>query len=1007
LIIAVCALLLLCWGGQPTSAGNLQRKDLPLLASKAIYAWVFETVDVPKSFADLTGRSLRLDSSGYMHLAYGGNHLYYAAYAGGEAWRFHVADAAENVGRFAALVLDALKHPHISYYDAANGSLKYAHWNGKAWQITVVDEGGDVGQYTAIALTPAGRPCISYYDLTNSALKYACFNGITWTTQAVESAGEVGMFSSLAFDSGGRPHIAYYGGGRLKYATHTGTAWQITTVDPGYLVGLYASLALDGSGKMRIAYYDSGNQDLKYAAFNGTSWQLSTVDSAGNAGKHATLGLNTAGNPLIAYFVDGAFRLARFDGVNWQFETFADFGGAQEGLSLALDSAGRPALAALESPEVHVCKFNGSAWQTYRLDYAGAAGGYSSIVMDANDRPIISYCVGDCVYTKIAAFDGMEWRTTIVDQGGYHSKLVQDAGGGLHLSYVDLAAGSLRYARYDGKTWQTEVISASLYTPASSPTAQHHQSLALDSSGRPYITATSKGLILFHHDGTHWVHETLDSDICTASSLALDAANHAHISYYNLTDEAVRHIYQTGGGWVADDLLWLEGGPYSSATVLDPAGLPHVVYSHYNNAYWHDDLHYAHFNGLAWQDELVIDDDARVISLALDQEGLPQLVFPASHCYFMYKDSSGWHKKSLRFEAPGFVGTCETMSLALDSDDWAHISYGGTSLVYAHQPTQILFLPIAQTAPMGRLFGYVFNIPYGTKWEAVPGATVCVLDTGQCATSESGGGYSIEKILAGTHTVRVTAEGFLSQEVTVEIINMQTTYQDFSLVRDAGTVAGQVLSAVSGQGIAGAQVCHASGSPCTTSDGAGNYSLANLKTGPQTLRATANDFFPLEQSITVVPGQTVSMNFSLSPRLAPGEMRIVLTWGQDPSDLDSHLWLPASHKYHIYWNHRGDCNNDPYACLDVDDRTSYGPETITIVERFSGMYRFAVHRYAGTGSLTTSGARVQVYNDTGLVGDYPVPSSGSGDWWFVLEIDGNSGAITLRNIIQATSPAPY
>jgi hypothetical protein len=64
-------------------------------------------------------------------------------------------------------------YPSISYYDATNSALKYAHYNGQTWQIDVVDNSGNVGQYTSLALNEEGNPYISYYDATNWSLKIA------------------------------------------------------------------------------------------------------------------------------------------------------------------------------------------------------------------------------------------------------------------------------------------------------------------------------------------------------------------------------------------------------------------------------------------------------------------------------------------------------------------------------------------------------------------------------------------------------------------------------------------------------------------------------------------------------------------------------------------------------------------------------------------------------------------------------------------------------------------
>jgi hypothetical protein len=84
------------------------------------------------------------------------------------------------------------------------------------------------------------------------------------------------------------------------------------------------------------------------------------------------------------------------------------------------------------------------------------------------------------------------------------------------------------------------------------------------------------------------------------------------------------------------------------------------------------------------------------------------------------------------------------------------------------------------------------------------------------------------------------------------------------------------------------------------------------------------------------------------------------------------------------------------AALDVDDTNSYGPETVTITEQRPGVYRYAVHHYAGGSSLSSSGAVVQVYRGSTRLDRFepPVGGSGQGDVWIVFELDGT----TLRPI---------
>jgi len=111
--------------------------------------------------------------------------------------------------------------------------------------------------------------------------------------------------------------------------------------------------------------------------------------------------------------------------------------------------------------------------------------------------------------------------------------------------------------------------------------------------------------------------------------------------------------------------------------------------------------------------------------------------------------------------------------------------------------------------------------------------------------------------------------------------------------------------------------------------------------------------------------------------------------------------------YHVYYSRRGSLDACPYAALDVDDTSSFGPETITITQRFlEGTYVYAVHNFSGSPDLTASQARVQVFDSTGLIATYDVPTAGQGRFWHVLTINGQSGAITEVNQL-GDNPEPY
>jgi plastocyanin len=222
-----------------------------------------------------------------------------------------------------------------------------------------------------------------------------------------------------------------------------------------------------------------------------------------------------------------------------------------------------------------------------------------------------------------------------------------------------------------------------------------------------------------------------------------------------------------------------------------------------------------------------------------------------------------------------------------------------------------------------------------------------------------------------------------------------------------GAIAGTVVDATNNQPIPSAEVCIQGTNQCDMSDEHGYFSLPGLAPGTYVVSASASGYIDLNQTTAVYSGETTTLNLAMSPRLEAGEIRIILTWGENPRDLDAHLWLPLGSPYHVYFSNKGNCGTSPWACLDVDDLNGLGPETITISKSVIGTYRFAVHRYSGSGTLTASLALVQVYDASGMIREFSVPTTGSGDWWYVFDFDGATRTVTPRNYITSVSPAPY
>ncbi len=195
--------------------------------------------------------------------------------------------------------------------------------------------------------------------------------------------------------------------------------------------------------------------------------------------------------------------------------------------------------------------------------------------------------------------------------------------------------------------------------------------------------------------------------------------------------------------------------------------------------------------------------------------------------------------------------------------------------------------------------------------------------------------------------------------------------------------------------LAGVEVCVSGTAICGTTGGAGTYTIADVPTGEQTFAYTRAGFTALEEIATITEGTATTQNTAMSPQLAVGDLRIVLTWGATPSDLDSYLWVPSGSQ--IYYSNQGSLTGAPFAKLDVDDTDGFGPETISIAQLSTGTYSFAVKALGG-GAFVPSETTVRVYDSTGLIGEF-VPPTGSGNWWRVFTMNGSTGDIAAVETI--------
>lgn len=337
--------------------------------------------------------------------------------------------------------------------------------------------------------------------------------------------------------------------------------------------------------------------------------------------------------------------------------------------------------------------------------------------------------------------------------------------------------------------------------------------------------------------------------------------------------------------------------------------------------------------------------------------------------------------------------------------------------------------PIPQS-PTGIVMGKIVDA--NNQSTGIQGALISVFKGGNYfASTASDVDGSYELILEpGDYQIFVSKDGYISDFTNVTVSEGITTYP-FTLraVRNSntnGTVQGIITSAINGQGVSGVVVKFRRGINSTTGDVVdttttnygGVYSIS-LPPGNYTAEVTGIGYSTGYFYAVSIGGETKgNQNAAIAPVLPEGQTRIVLTWGATPSDLDSHLTgpTPDGGRFHIaYYNKEYYYNGEKYVDLDLDDTSSYGPETTTIynqitattvIEQIDGKYRFTVHDYSNGGSynstaLSNSGAQVQVYRGSNLVATYNVPSDIVGTYWNVFEMNGDN--ITPINTVSNNS----
>lgn len=312
-------------------------------------------------------------------------------------------------------------------------------------------------------------------------------------------------------------------------------------------------------------------------------------------------------------------------------------------------------------------------------------------------------------------------------------------------------------------------------------------------------------------------------------------------------------------------------------------------------------------------------------------------------------------------------------------------------------------------------------------------------DYAASATTDSDGNF--ELILeAGTYNVGIFAEGyqpFAYANLVVEAGD-EPIYLDTAVLVDeseeGATMSGYATNALTGSNISSVTVKFRPGwdrkvgalakiydtdtDAVTTTNSYGRYTV-DLMEGNYTAEFSKEGFVTGYANVVCFKDNSADQDCTLTPVMAENEYRIVLTWGENPWDLDSHLSGPRNEdgdRFHVYYSNKSatastEDGNVTVAKLDHDDTRSYGPETITLIQLFDeGVYHYAVHDFTNRNStdstaLSMSGAKIVVYHNNEAAKVYHVPVNKVGTVWNVFDIrDGQIVPVnTMENISNPSS----
>lgn len=180
-------------------------------------------------------------------------------------------------------------------------------------------------------------------------------------------------------------------------------------------------------------------------------------------------------------------------------------------------------------------------------------------------------------------------------------------------------------------------------------------------------------------------------EVGTYSSLALDRAGGAHVSYHDNTNGDLKYAYHPRGGtWTVSTIDPIDDTGYTTSLKVDKDGGVHVAYvSSADGSGRGRPAYLFKPAGGTWTPRTQFARDASTngrVSLDVDHDGGVHLAFDDDVQYgisYAYKPADGtWSEPASIANVPGLRDS----SLAVDESGGAHIAFGAGDLLHAYKP---------------------------------------------------------------------------------------------------------------------------------------------------------------------------------------------------------------------------------------------------------------------------------------------------------------------------------